>query len=340
MARRLNRLLAGALGALIVAGSLAGCSTSSDSANGGAADGKNPEWKDLTFTVGEQSDGIVSLIKESGAFKDASYKINFAKFEYGPPLVAAAANGDIDLGMVGAVPPITAAAKNLDFKIIAQQAPYDATKGLEGIIVPKDSTLQTAADLKGKRIAVPQGSSAHGLVLSTLKSVGLTPKDVELVYLPPKEGASAFDSGKVDAWSIWDPLQEFAVQKGARVLVPGVPPLDYGNLFYVGSGKTLKDPVRRAALADVLTRISKAYAFGNANKDAHIKAIAKDSGITEEQAAKTIEGWRYRLKWVSPETIAGEQTLADNFFEVGEIPQKVDVTSTVDNILPNGYDVG
>ena len=97
-----TRLLALAGAVAVAATVLTGCGGSSDKV-GGAADGANPEWKDLTFTIGEQSDGIKTLAATSGVFDDASYKITFAKFEYGPPLVAAAGAGDIDLGMVGSV---------------------------------------------------------------------------------------------------------------------------------------------------------------------------------------------------------------------------------------------
>ncbi|MGN5381057.1 PhnD/SsuA/transferrin family substrate-binding protein [Streptomyces lasalocidi] len=102
-----------------------------------------------------------------------------------PALVQAAASGDIDLGSVGDVPPITGAAKEYGFKVVAVNRSLTPTQSNENIIVPKGSTLKTAADLKGKKIAVPQGSSAHGLALNALKSVGLTPKDVKLTFLDP-----------------------------------------------------------------------------------------------------------------------------------------------------------
>ena len=166
----------------------------------------HPEWSQYTFTIGDNGgDGSEELSKVTGAFDDAPYKVKFARFDYGPPLVQAAASGDIDLGYVGDVPPITGAAKQYGFKIVAVQRGADATKAAENIIVPKESPIQTLADLKGKKIAIPQGSSAHGLALLALKSVGLTPKDVELVYLSPAAGATAFNTGKVDAWSIWNP---------------------------------------------------------------------------------------------------------------------------------------
>ena len=317
MSRTFKRLVAAA-GTAALAVALGACANS-EAKVGGAADGEHPEWKTLTFTIGEQSDGIKTLASTSGAFKDASYKIKFAKFEYGPPLIAAASAGDIDLGMVGSVPPIAGAAKDLGFKVIALQLPETPDKALENIIVPKGSTAKTIADLRGKRIAVPQGSSAHGLLLNALKAAGLTPKDVKIVYLDPKAGAAAFDSGKVDAWSIWNPQGEFAVQKGARVLVPGLPPVDPGSQYYVGSSKSLDDKVRRAALTDVLQRIGKAYAWGNAHPQEHAEAISADSGVPLKQATESEPVWRFSLGYVDEEHIKSGQQLADNFLEAGEI---------------------
>ncbi len=205
---------------------LASCSSSKapdaplSSAGGSSAD-SHPEWSQYTFTIGDNGgDGSEELSKVTGAFDDAPYKVKFARFDYGPPLVQATATGDIDLGYVGDVPPITGAAKQFGFKIVAVQRGADQTKAAENIIVPKGSPIQTLADLKGKKLAIPQGSSAHGLALLALRSVGLTPKDVELVYLSPAAGASAFNSGKVDAWSIWNPPSAIAVKDGAP---PGRP---------------------------------------------------------------------------------------------------------------------
>ena len=145
--------------------------------SGGVDGASHPEWSQYTFTIGDNGgDGSEELSKVTGAFDDAPYKIKFARFDYGPPLVQAAAAGDIDLGYVGTVPPITGAAQQYGFKIVATQHGADATKAAENIIVPKDSPIQTLADLKGKKIAIPQGSSAHGLALLALKSVGPDPE--------------------------------------------------------------------------------------------------------------------------------------------------------------------
>lgn len=329
-----------ATAALALVASLTACGSGGDSAALTAAKKKHPDWAKLSFTIGEQSDGIVGLAEKSGAFDDAPYKIKFAKFDFGPPLVQAAGSGQIDLGNVGNVPPISGAAKDQGFKIIATQLPLNAKNPLENVIVPKGSPIKTLADLKGKRIAVPQGSSAHGLILNALASAHLTPKDVKLVYLRPADGAAAFNSGKVDAWSIWNPQDTIAVSKGARVLAKGVPPLDSGAGFYVASDKTLQDKTKRAALTDLLKRLAASYKYGNDNLDEWSKIYAKETGLPLDEVKDLLPNWRRKITYVGDDQKQAEQVLATRFFDAGEIPKKVDVNQVVDNILPQGYSVG
>ncbi|MDT5241071.1 MAG: sulfonate transport system substrate-binding protein, partial [Mycobacterium sp.] len=289
--------LAGAAVLLTVASVLAACGSSSETPDaspgplsGSPGSDSHPEWSQYTFTIGDNGgDGSEELAKITGVFDAAPYKVKFARFDYGPPLVQAAATGDIDLGSVGDVPPITGAAKQFGFKIVAVQRGADATKAAENIIVPKDSPIQTLADLKGKRLAVPQGSSAHGLGLLALKSVGLTPKDVELVYLSPAAGGTAFNTGKVDAWSIWNPQSAIAVKNGARIIAKGLPPIDQVNNYYVATDKSLNDANRRAALADLLSRVARIFNWAQQNPDQYAKAIAKETGVSLEDARTTVD---------------------------------------------------
>ena len=347
-----------------VAGVLAACgSTSSSSAAGGSsaaagsaaaspASGKplanyRPDgsptdtsaWKDFTFTLGDNGgDGTQELAKLSGVFDNAPYTVKFARFTYGPPLIQAAASGNIDLGSVGDVPPITGAAKEYGFKIVAVAKSLHPDQPAENIIVPKGSSVQTLADLKGKKIAVPQGSSAHGLVLNALKSVGLSLKDVEITYLPPAAGATAFASGKVDAWAIWNPQSALAVAKGARIVAKGLPPIDQTSNYYVASDKSLSDPVRRAALIDALQRVAAEFAWGVANPDQYAQAIATETGITVADAKTSLEAQQTRVTAVEQSDREAEQQLADAFLGAGEITKKVDVSTIVDSILPVDFD--
>jgi sulfonate transport system substrate-binding protein len=296
-------------------------------------------WSKFTFTIGDNGgDGSEQLAKLSGVFDSAKYKVKFAHFTYGPPLIQAAASGDIDLGSVGDVPPITGAAKTFGFKVVAVERSLTPDQPQENIIVPKGSTIQTLAELKGKKIAVPQGSSAHGLALNALKSVGLTPNDVQLDFLAPAAGASAFAAGKVDAWAIWNPQSALAVQAGARILAKGLPPIDQTSSYYVASQKSLDDPVKRAALKDVLLRLAAEFTWGVKNPDQYAKALSVEEGISIADAKTTLKVLENRVTPVETEDTQAEQTLSDSFLEAGQISKKVDFAGIVDSILPAGFD--
>jgi ABC-type nitrate/sulfonate/bicarbonate transport system substrate-binding protein len=83
---------------------VAGIAACSSARAGGTPHGDHPEWNRLTLTVDQQASGIVSLAKQSGACDNTSYTVKWALFPYGPPLIAAASSGQIDLGDVGNVP--------------------------------------------------------------------------------------------------------------------------------------------------------------------------------------------------------------------------------------------
>jgi sulfonate transport system substrate-binding protein len=338
MSRKTFGILAAA-GALVLTGALSGCGGKSDAKT--AAQKDHPEWSKLTITIADNGgDGSEELSKASGVFDDAAYDVKFARFDFGPPLVAAAQSGDIDLGYVGNVPPITGAATALDFRVVGVTRSLNPDQANENIIVPKGSPLKTIADLKGKKIAIPQGSSAHGLALSAIQSVGLTPQDVQFVFLSPADAQTAFSTGKVDAWSIWNPQSALAVKNGARVLAAGLPPIDQTSAYYVASKKALDDPDRRAAVTDAFKRLAQAFAWGNKHEDRFAQAISKETGISLEDAKSTLPSFQRRTTAVLPDDVAAEQKLADNFYNAGEIKTKVDFNAIVDNLLPTDFNVG
>ncbi|MFD9099165.1 aliphatic sulfonate ABC transporter substrate-binding protein [Streptomyces collinus] len=330
----------GAVGLLALASTLVACESKSEAAPlSGSSAAAHPEWSKYTFTIGDNGgDGSQELAKITGVFDNAPYKVKFARFTYGPPLVQAAASGDIDLGAVGDVPPITGAAKEYGFKVVAVNRSLTPTQSNENIIVPKSSKLKTLKDLKGKKIAVPQGSSAHGLALNALKSAGLSPKDVHLVFLDPAAGATAFNTGKVDAWSIWNPQSAIAVKNGARILAKGLPPIDQTSSYYVASATSLNDKTKRAALTDVLKRLAHEFAWAIRHEDKYAQALSTEEGIPLADAKASLKAFETRVTPVQKADIEAEQRLADAFLEAAQITKKVDVPSITDNLLPAGYD--
>lgn len=85
------------------------------------------------------------------------------------------------------------------------QTVYIASKPEWTALLTKDPAIKTPADLKGKKVAATVGTDPYIFLLRSLKEVGLTAKDVEIVNLQHSDGAAAVIAGEVDAWAGLDP---------------------------------------------------------------------------------------------------------------------------------------
>jgi NitT/TauT family transport system substrate-binding protein len=66
--------------------------------------------------------------------------------------------------------------------------------------------IKTVADLKGKKVGVPQGTSGDMILRLGLEKAGLTISDIQVVPMDPSTIVSAFSSKQIDAAGFWYPL--------------------------------------------------------------------------------------------------------------------------------------
>ena len=291
-----------------------------------------------TLVVGQQESGIISLVKDSGALNGASYNVKWAVFPFGPPEVQAVAAGQVDIGTdIGDVPPINGAATESGFKVIGAIVPPSFKQAGNYLILPKGSTIKKLTDLKGKQVGVPFGSSAHGFLLNAVQSVGLSPTTVKFVNLPPAALQAAFNGGKVDAIAIWNPQAAVDLENGASVLLAGRPPLDPDVGFTVGNEKDLNDAAKRKLLVDLLERLARAYAWGDAHPAQWIKDVQKETGVDAKTATIVVQNGKDYIQYVTPTILASEQKLADTFYKAKQITKPVNVSAILDNILPSNF---
>ena len=190
---------------------------------------------DKVVSVGYQKYGTLVLIKSKGILEQKlaplGYTVKWAEFAAGPQMLEALNAGAIDIAQTGEAPPIFAQAASDRLVYIAHEPP--APHG-EAILVPKDSPIQSLADLKGRKIGLNKGSNVHFLLVRALESAGVGYDQIETAFLPPADARAAFASGAIDAWAIWDPFQASAEQTlNARVLTDaeGLAP---NYQFYLG----------------------------------------------------------------------------------------------------------
>ena len=196
------------------------------------------------------------------------------------------------------------------------------------VLVPKGSAIKTLADLKGKRVAIQKGSSAHGFLLRALDKAGLKWEDIQPQYLAPADARAAFSSGAVDAWVIWDPYYAAAEKSaGAKVLLTaeGLSP---NQTFYL-AGRDFA--ARNSALINTvfgeLTSNSE-FIEQHPKKAAHLLSayVGLDQATFEQVLARRPS---YRVSWLDDKTVLEQQRLADRLAQAGLIPHSVTVANIV-----------
>jgi len=279
--------------------------------------------------IGFQKSAInLILLKQRGSL-DALFpgsKITWSEFPAGPQLLEALSVGSLDFGLTGDAPPIFAQSAGKDVVYVGAEPPKPKSSA---ILVPANSPIQKLSDLKGKRIAVQKGSSAHNLVVRALQKGSLTWADIDPAYLPPAEGRAAFEKGSVDAWAVWDPYYASAELSSfkPRVLTNGEG-LSDNNSFYLSSQSFNQS--YPGTIKKLLSALTEADQYISANKKESANAYAEYSSLPMAVVYRFID--RRPVAPTTPltaKTIAEQQRVADAFFQLGLIPKPINVSDVV-----------
>jgi sulfonate transport system substrate-binding protein len=312
-------------------GSTSGSATSGPSAATSTQSAAQADVSDVTLHIGDQAGtGAQALLTAAGLIGKLPFKADWSDFTSGPPMLQAMGAGSVDVGGVGNAPPVFAAAGGDQLAIVgALQANPDAS----ALLVPKGSAIHDVQQLKGKRIAVAQGSSADYHLLTVLTKAGLSVHDVTLVYLQPAAGLAALTSGHVDAWDIWSPfIEEGETLNGATAIVTGQ---GYGSpySFTVASRAALADPAKAAAIRDYLTLVAQAHRWANGHLSEWAAVWAKASGLPLAVMTKAADDDASLAVPITPAVIASEQQVSNAFTASGLIPVHVNFNDYVDTVF-------
>lgn len=274
--------------------------------------------------IGYQKYGTLTLLKGRGTLEQrlAAQKIavKWTEFPAGPVLLEGLNVGSIDFGTVGEAPPIFAQAAGARLVYVGHEP---ASPGSEAIVVPKNSTLRTLADLRGKKIALNKGSNVHFLLVRALEKAGIPYSAIQPIYLPPADARAVFERGSVDAWVIWDPFLAAAEQQlGARVLADGRN-LVSNHQFYLAARSFAE---KHADLNRILLEeIAKVDEWGKANPGEVSTILSAQTGLPKNVVDLAASRYAYGVKPMSAQVVREQQRIADAFHALKLIPKPIAV---------------
>ncbi|AZC31176.1 Alkanesulfonates-binding protein [Pseudomonas chlororaphis subsp. piscium] len=276
--------------------------------------------------VANQKSTIKVLLEVSGELKDVPYEIQFSEFPAAAPLGEALNAGAVDIGALGDAPYVFALGAGAPLKVVS--IIHAEGRYTTAILAPRDSPLNDARDLKGKRIVTTRGSIGHFLAIKALRSVGLSTQDVQFIYLLPSESRILLDNGSADAWSTWDPYTTIATtQSQAKVLASGDSLLS-NHLYLAATRQAITD--KRQQLEDFVARVDRAYRWTNAHPQEFAAAQAQVTGLPLAVPLAVAKATHMQPVAIDDQVIGGLQTTADIYREEGILTRPIDVSQGFD----------
>ena len=239
----------------------------------------------------------MNAVRATDAFEKATgWDIEWRVFNSGTDVIAAMASGDVKVAELGSSPLAIAASQGVNLQMFMLSYAIGES---ESLIAHNNSGIAKVEDLKGKRVAVPVGSTAHYSLMGAIAHAGMSEADVQIISMPPDQIAAAWDQGTIDAAFIWPPVQTQILATGTRILGAnqtaewGYPTF---NAWVVDAEFAAANKEQMVAFAKVMNEANMAYVADPAAwtaDNASVKAIAEVTGAGADQIPEILRGYTF-----------------------------------------------
>jgi taurine transport system substrate-binding protein len=217
--------------------------------------------------------------------------VEWVNFESGRHVLNAISQKKVDLALIGSTPCAEGIANGLPIEVVWVMAVI--TDG-EALVVRSDGGIEKFADLVGKNVAVPFGSTAHYVLKVALKLSNIPAHQINIINMEPGQIMSAWDNGDIQGAYVWNPVLSRMAEKGGKIILTskelalrGFPTAD---LFI--ARKEFADSYPQVVF-EVVNELNRATELCRNESNKAVATVAKALGISSEQALTGMEGMVY-----------------------------------------------
>ncbi len=165
----------------------------------------------------QASAGALFYAYQRAVFDRHGLAPTLSTFMIGKQALQAVLDDQADLAVVADTPFMLAVMKG---EPVAALATIYASRTTMALAARRERGINSAQDLRGKRIGTLFGTNAQYFIDAYLVANGIARTEVEIVGLRPEEIVDALTSGKVDAVTAWHPeLARISQSMGQRVML-------------------------------------------------------------------------------------------------------------------------
>lgn len=285
------------------------------------------------LVAGDMMDFMRSLLIAAGVDRTEGYDLSWANFISGPPIIAAATGGSVDIAWMAETPMVFAQSANSPVKVIAASVPVRPEAGSVALAVSVDSAIRSISDLKGKKVYYMPGTILQYVLIELLESEGLSLNDIQTVSSMSGAGpiTQLLDKGIIDAVLLIDPTIS-TVERDERIRFLPIrdTQLHAGTRYIVVPERILQDESAHDLVEDFLTRVKDAYQWQNDHEGEAVQHLARLYQVPEEQAAAILHRSQSHFVPIGDDVIAAQQRQVDAFTSLGLIRGRQDASEIFD----------
>ena len=286
------------------------------------------QQKEVTIGYQDMLDPYRTAQEAKEIEKATGYKINWKQFGGGGEVIKAMASGAVQVGEVGSAGVAAAVSRGEPYELFWI---LDDIGDAEALVAKNGSGINSVADLKGKKIAVPFNSTTHFHTMVALEQAKVNPADVQILNMRPPEIRAAWQRGDIQATFIWDPVLAEVKKDGKVIISSGRISGETGKATFDGYivnkdwAKANRDFmvkfVKILAAADEKYRANQAKWTADSPE---VKAVAKWSGAKPEDVPAGMALYRFPTlaeqngKWLAKDGVASKALAATAAFQLSQ----------------------
>jgi NitT/TauT family transport system substrate-binding protein len=243
----------------------------------------------IAFVV-DPSWSHIPVAEKAGYFKAHGLDVKVVNFSTGVEALQALTAGQVDIATAAAVPTSAAIPKSPSLRVVADGSRWNGSR----IVARKNAAISSLADLNGKKIGTPLGTSAAYFASTVLKQAGV---NAELVQVAPSAMVTAATQANVDAVSIFQPYQTQVIQalgNDAVVLKDDSPDVFIDHCLYLSTESVTSE--KAADLSSFFAALNDASKDLATQANNSVQAVPAATHLDADLTAKVLTEYDFSLQ--------------------------------------------
>ena len=230
-----------------------------------------------------------------GWFEDEmGTKVVFREFDTPSQIATAIISGDLDLAYsMGSIPFTIGVSSKVPYTLVGIAVSYLEN---DNCVVRNGSGVSRPADLAGKKVGVPFGSTSHYNLLTILQKSGVDPGTLELYDMAPQDITSAMKRKDIDCGCAWEPAVSAMLEDG-ELLVDAGQKEEWGmkvfDIIVAGDSFKKKYP---DLITKFLSVVDRATFYYREHPEESSALIAEIAGLTPEQTEMILSKTKFLVR--------------------------------------------